>query len=512
MPDSVAFLVAEQPDPSERHTVKRLIPFVSALAVVAAALATAAPASAATLTVSVSARSGTVGVSQTISATVKDSGQDIGGGVGTVTFTANGAQIGTDTVGGQRGTTASINWTPQSASPSVNITATFDDGTSDTTSVSIASVSTSASITTPGSAGTSTQVSLAAQVRAKVGSYVPTGSVTFYTSNGSAIGTSNLDGNGRASIAYTTPATAGTVYMYVIYNGDANATASGKSGSDSIKVTAAASSLSLVAPQTNFVGSPSQLTAKVNPASGTGSVAFSANGSALGSANVANGVATINWVPASTGNFTLKAVYSGGGGVAGATATNGVTVTQPLKADVITLNPAGAAGPWPVGSTQGLANGATVTFGVSSSSGLPVTLAVVGPCSMSGNTLTVNGVGGPCTLTASTPGGNGYAPTTQSYQIVTGVGNQTASVNPAASGVYRVGAKLLLAPTTARTSLGNAINWSVTSGGKSCKIKRTGGNVKVNLVKKGSCQVTGSAPAVPGQWAAFTTGRTYTVR
>jgi hypothetical protein len=88
--------------------VKRLIPFVSALAVVAAALATAAPASAATLTVSISARSGTVGVSQTISATVKDSGEDIGGGVGTVTFTANGAQIGTDTVGGQRGTTASI--------------------------------------------------------------------------------------------------------------------------------------------------------------------------------------------------------------------------------------------------------------------------------------------------------------------------------------------------------------------------------------------------------------------
>ena len=175
----MAFLVAEQSDPSERHPVKRLIPFVSALAVVAAALATAAPASAATLTVSISARSGTVGVSQTISATVKDSGQDIGGGVGTVTFTANGAQIGTDTVGGQRGTTASINWTPQSASPSVNITATFDDGTSDTTSVSIASVSTSASITTPGSAGTSTQVSLAAQVRAKVGSYVPTGSVTF---------------------------------------------------------------------------------------------------------------------------------------------------------------------------------------------------------------------------------------------------------------------------------------------------------------------------------------------
>ncbi len=496
----------------ERHNVKHILPLISAVAVMAASLISAAPADAATLTVTLSARNGTVGVAQTISATVKDSGQDVGGGVGTVTFTANGAQIGTDTVGGQRGTTASINWSPQSASPSTNITATFDDGTSDTTSVSIASVSTSASITTPGSAGTSTQVTLAAQVRAKVGSYVPTGSATFYTSNGSAIGSGNLDGSGRTTIAYTTPAAAGTVYLYVVYNGDANATASGKSGSDSIKVSAAASSLSLVAPQSNFVGSPAQLTAKVNPPNGTGSVAFSANGSALGSANVAGGVATINWVPASTGNFTLKAVYSGGGGVAGATATNSVTVTQPLKADVISLNPAGAAGPWPVGSTQGLANGANVQFGVSSASGLPVTLSVVGPCSMSGNTLNVNGVGGPCTLTASTPGGNGYAPTNQTYQVVTGVGTQSAAVNPAASGLYRVGAKLLLAPTTAKTNLGQSINWSVTSGGKSCKIKRTGGNVKVNLVKKGSCQVTGSAPAVPGQWAAFTTGRTYTVR
>ena len=492
--------------------MKRIIPLVSAIAVAAAALVTAAPANAGTITVSISARSGTVGVSQTVSATVKDAGQDVGGGVGTVTFTANGAQIGTDTVGGQRGTTATINWTPQAAASSVNITATFEDGTSDTTSVSIASVGTSASITTPGSAGTSTQVTLAAQVRAKVGSYVPTGSVSFYTSNGTAIGSANLDGSGRGSIAYTTPATPGTVDLYVIYNGDANATASGKSGSDSIKVTASASSLSLVAPQANYVASPVQLTAKVNPASGTGSVAFFANSTSLGSANVANGVATVTWVPASTGNFTLKAVYSGGGGVAGATATNNVTVTQPLKPDVITLNPAGAAGPWPAGSTQGLANGATVSFGVSSASGLPVTLAVVGPCSLSGNTLTVNGVGGPCTLTASSPGGNGYAPTTQTYQIATGVGTQTAAVNPAPSGSYGVGAKLMLAPATARTSLGNAINWSVTSGGKFCKIKRAGGNVRVNLVKKGACHVRGSAPAVPGQWAPFTTDLDYSVR
>ena len=492
--------------------MKRIITLTAATALIAAAFISSPPAQAGTVAVTLSARNGTVGVPQTVSATVKDAGQSVGGGVGTVVFAANGNQIGTDSVGGQNGTTASINWTPSAASASTNITATFDDGSSDATSVSIATVGTTASITTPGSAGTSTQVTRAAQVRAKVGSYVPSGSVTFFTSNGSSVGTSNLDGSGRGSVAYTTPAAAGTVYLYVVYNGDSNASASGKSSSDSIKVTAAASSLSLVAPQTNYTGSPVQITAKVNPPSGTGSVAFSANGSALGSANVANGVATVTWVPASSGNFTLKAVYSGGGGAAGATATNSVTVVQPLKADLISLNPSGPAGPWPAGSTQGLANGASVQFATSSSSGLPVTLTVSGPCGLSGNTLNVNGVGGPCALVASTPGGNGYAPTTQNYTVLTGVGNQTASVNPAASGPYRKGATLLLAPASAQTSLGNKITWSVTSGGKSCKIKRAGGNVKVSLVKKGSCHVSGSAPAVPGQWAPFTTGRDYTVR
>ena len=53
--------------------------------------------------------------------------------------------------------------------------------------------------------------------------------------------------------------------------------------------------MSLVVAQTNYAGSPTQLTAKINPPSGTGTVAFSANSTALGNANVANGVATITW-------------------------------------------------------------------------------------------------------------------------------------------------------------------------------------------------------------------------
>jgi hypothetical protein len=31
-------------------------------------------------------------------------------------------------------------------------------------------------------------------------------------------------------------------------------------------------------------------------------------------------------------------------------------------------------------------------------------------------------------------------------------------------------------------------------------------------VRKGTCSVRGSAPAIPGQWAAYSTTRTYKVR
>ena len=44
------------------------------------------------------------------------------------------------------------------------------------------------------------------------------------------------------------------------------------------------------------------------------------------------------------------------------------------------------------------------------------------------------------------------------------------------------------------------------------KVVRSGAWFKLKLVKKGSCRVRGSAPAIPGQWSAYTTTRAYTVR
>lgn len=490
--------------------MKRLTALLATSALALGSLLVATPASA-DAQVTVKVRSGIVGVQQTVSATVDASGV-VGGDVGTVSFTANGQNIGSDSVGGPNGTTASISWTPGTAGDSVNVTATFSGGGSDTTSTSIDKVGTQASITVPGNATTSTQVSLGATVRAKIGNYIPTGNVTFFTSNGTNVGTAGLDGNGKANITYTTPATPGNVSLYVVYNGDANSNASNRSASDTIKVVSGQPSVSLVVAQTNYAGSPTQLTAKINPPSGSGTVAFSANNTALGNANVSNGVATISWIPASTGNFTLKAVYSGGNGVPGGTATNQVNVIQPLKPDVITINPQGSAGAWPAGSTQGLPNGATVQLGVSSASGLPVNLSVTSPCSLNGTTLSVLGVGNPCTLTATTPGGNGFAPANQTWTIQQGVGTQTAAIQPAINGVYKKGKTLTLAPVGARTSLNKPITWKVTSGKSKCKVVKAKGNFRVKLTAKGSCQITGSAPGVPGQWAGYSYIADYRIR
>jgi len=474
-----------------------------------------APALAKPSGLSLSVHDGIVGVSQTVSATLSDVG--LGGGYGTLAFTANGQSLGTASIGLDTGETGSVSWTPPAAGSNVNVSVTFTstDGSStltDSTNVRIAMVNTQASVASPDSATTSTAITLSATVRAQTGSYVPTGSVTFYTGDGATIGSSNLDGSGKAQISYTTPASAGTVFVYVIYNGDASANASKKSSADSIKIVQGTPTISLVAPQTNYIGSPVQITAKINPPSGTGTVAFTANGTKIGTANVANGVATVTWTPATKGKVTLKGTYSGGNGVGGGTASNDVMVNAALKPDQITVNPAGSTGPWPNGSTQGLANGAQVQLNASSASGAPVTLTASNPCSMSGNVLIVNGVGAPCTVTAITQGGNGFAPGNATFTIVQGLGTQTASVNPAASGSYAKGKKLQLAPASALTNLGNRITWSVVSGKKSCKIVKAGGSVKVSLVKSGSCRVQGTAPSVPGQWTAYTIARDYTVK
>jgi len=200
-----------QRSPLARHTVALA---TGALLLLTGLVCAVAPANADAV-VTLNAGSGTVGVSQTVSATVSTGA--LGSPSGTITFTANGQNFGSQSVGGDQGGKAQVSWIPV-ASGGINLQASFTaaDGTpgSDSRTVQISTVGTSTSISTPGTAATSATIPLTAAVRSRNGQYIPTGTVIFYLNNGTAIGSSSLDGSGRASIDYQTPASAGTINVY----------------------------------------------------------------------------------------------------------------------------------------------------------------------------------------------------------------------------------------------------------------------------------------------------------
>ncbi len=488
--------------------MKRLLSTVAALAVVGSGIGFAASASAAT-SVNLSVRNGVVGVAQTIDAAVSES-TGVGTPAGTVTFYANGTVIGTDTVGGNQGSNAQMIWTPKNSGPE-SIMASFSGGGSDTENVSVNSVDTTSSVTAPGNSAAGSQVTLQAQVRAKQGSYVPTGTVTFSTSS-SNIGTASLNAQGLATINYTIPTGVNSVNVYAAYGGDANANASGRSSAANIKVSDVGSTVALSVPQTNYQNTSVPLTAKITPASGTGSVTFTVDGKTIGTATVSNGAAGVTWVPTALGNPTVKAAYTGGNGVAASSDTKIVAVVQALKADAILVDPVGDPGPILNNAVFVLPNGSSIAATVTAASGLPVKVAVTGPCAWNGSTFTVQGVGGNCSVVTSTAGGNGYAPATLSFTITTKSGQQTANVLAPKSGSYKKGRYLTMAKIGTVTNLNKPLTWKVTSGASKCKLVRSAGFVKLRLASRGHCWVQASAPGVPGQWSPFLTKRSYTVR
>ncbi len=491
--------------------MKGVIAAIAAIAVAGIGLVAAQPASADSQ-VTLSVNPGTVGVSQVIDAQVNSGGL---GSSGTVTFTANGTVIGTDNVGPQYGYDAQVNWIPNVGGQRVNLSATYNQGGSDSTSVYISTVGTTTTITSPGTAASGSTITLSAQVRAKTGSYAPTGSVSFYTtSSGNSIGNASVNAQGTANLSYNVGNVNGNVAFYAIYNGDANATRSNPSPTTTTRVSAQGSTVSLVVPQTNYQNSPVTVTANINPTSGTGNVTFTVNGTNIGTRAVANGSASVTWVPTALGNPQVVATYSGGNGVSASSDTKVVAVVPALKSDVITINPDGPSGPILNNASYRLANGASMKATISSQAGLPVNVAVVGPCSYDPTTTTfsVRGVGGNCTVTATTAGGNGYAPGKLVFIITQSAGTQTANVSAPKSGSYKVNKVLTLAKKGTVTNLNQAITWQVTAGGSYCKVATDKYGARVlKLVKRGRCSVRGTAPEIPGQWNAYSTSRDYRV-
>lgn len=488
---------------------------VTALVVMALGLATlvglAVPANAAN-SVTLTVVNGTVGVSQSVQASV--SSDAVGQPSGTVTFTADGTTIGSQAVGGALGSTASISWVPTVAG-SVSVKAAFvaDDATTvtDTKSITIAKVGTSTAITTAGSTTTSTAIDLTAKVSPAQGSYVPTGNVTFYLSDGTSLGRASLNSSAVATVRYTTPGSVQTITYYAVYDGDSSADNS-RSADGSLKVTAKASTIALTVPQTNTVGKPLTLTAKLTPDTATGKVDFYIADKLIGSTVISKGAASFAWTPTAAGTYTATARFGGSSGVEAGTATARVVVSTQQKADVITVDPTGSAAAWKPGGTVLLPNGSSTPLGVTAASKNKVTLSVVGPCQLSGNSIVVRGVGGVCVLTARTSGGNGFAPVTQTYRVVPGRGTQTANLKAPANGTYRVGQRFRLGRLSATTNIGKQVTWKVLPKyKKNCRVYTTKKNFKLKLKRRGQCVVVAKAPPIKGQWSRLREKRFYTI-
>ena len=492
---------------------------LTAVVVTAAGLTVAAVPARAASTIVLTAGNGTVGTTQTLSATV-GSDSVLGFTPGVVTFTAGTQEVGTVRVT-QVGA-AAASWVPTTAG-SIVVTSEFvPDSTvggatsaTDSQTVAIASVGTTTNVTSPDTVQVGSTFTVTATVTSR-GSYVPTGSVTFYFSSGTVIAAIPLEASARAVLSYQAPATAQTLRFYAKYSGDSNASAS-TSNNDSVRVATTSSVLTLSAPTTNYVNVPSTLIAKVSTAGARGTITFTVGGTVIGVQPLNAGQALQTWTPTSLGNLPITATYNDQGGNQVARATNSVQVANASQKDQIVVDPQGSAAPWIPGGSTSLVNGASVTLGVTAASRNPVSLGMIGSgCSLSsGLALKALAGTGTCTVTARTKGGNGFAPTTQSYTVVLAPGRQQVSVKAPPSGAVARGSVFRIGRQAQRSDVGQPVTFRITRGeGLRCVLKYTArGNVYVKAKqRRGTCAVRFTARAIPGQWLRFQALRTYSIR
>ncbi|HWI60494.1 MAG TPA: Ig-like domain repeat protein, partial [Symbiobacteriaceae bacterium] len=153
------------------------------------------------------------------------------------------------------------------------------------------------------------------------------GKSLLFRVGGTAVGSASTDGSGQASLSYTITQGAGSHTVTVSFAGDSDI--SSAAGSGNLTVNTAAGVLA-VGPANGTFGSPVTLTATLSPAVGSRSIAFSVNGTAVGTGITnASGVATFTYTPALTvGSYSVGVSWSGDSYVGAATGTGTLTVGQ----------------------------------------------------------------------------------------------------------------------------------------------------------------------------------------
>jgi hypothetical protein len=280
-------------------------------------------------------------------ATVTASGQGAGTPTGTVTFFADGTQLG-DPVTLSSGT-ATISTSVLSTEGHL-ITATYNGDTNFLTSASQPlgqSQSQDASSIALDSAGITSvyggNPTLTATVTANnPGSGTPTGTVTFYDGTGNtavALGQGTLS-NGVATLTDYTLA-AGSHTLSAVYSGDVNFVTSTSETTD-YTVTPAATSVALSGATTGEYGQPLTVTATVSRTSGsgtpTGSIEFFDNGTALNTVALTGNAASLT-APYSVGTQLITAAYlPSGGNFSGSTTLTSQSIDVVAAATSTTLS------------------------------------------------------------------------------------------------------------------------------------------------------------------------------
>jgi hypothetical protein len=316
-------------------------------------------AAATTTTVTSSAASAPFGQAVTLTATVATIAPGTGLPVGsTVTFYEDGSSIGTGTVQND-GTAMLTGVTPAVGSHSITATVAAAANYATSTSAPYTQTVTqgTTTLTVGATAGTvfGQSTTLTATIAVATGAGTPTGTVSFYDTDGTLLGTAAVNGGTTASLS-TAALAVGAHTITATYGGDVDFT--GGTGTGSHVVGQAASTVAVTSTGSpNVAGQSVTFTAAVSvnapgAATPTGTVSFYDVDTShlLGTGTVSAGAATYT-TTLPTGTHSVFAVYGGDAHVAGSTSS---TLTQAANQDATTTTV--------VSSTGFVAHGQPVTF------------------------------------------------------------------------------------------------------------------------------------------------------
>ena len=263
-------------------------------------------------------------------------------------------------------------------------------------------------------------------VVAPIGTLAPTGSVALTTGGGAPLAAAALTGSFGSSTSTATvpwtPTAGGPIAIKASYTPASGGQGASTSPISQPNVNSADAPVSLRWPANLFVGTPTVMQAVLGAGYADGTVAFTMDGAGIsGSIPTANGVATLQWAPPSSGVHTIAVSYTAakpttvGQQPASGTSSQVVSVLPARAADNITVNPP-TQPVWSIAQPISMTAGSTVTLVGASASGTPVVFSEQGPCVIAGAVLTALSAG-QCQVTAITPGNATLTPGSETYTI-----------------------------------------------------------------------------------------------